>query len=131
MGMLNLTLGWLLISVGFATGLLLGLGFHKAGFLGGYDSLRRRMVRLGHIACVMLGVLNILYFLTGQHAELSDFERAGVTWTFVVGAVAMPLVCWLTAWRTPFRHLFFIPVASLLYAGITLTVGLVRACGSE
>ena len=29
---------------------------------------------------------------------------------FVVGGVSMPAVCFLTAWREPFRHLFFIPV---------------------
>ena len=127
--MLNLAFGWLWISLGFLSGLLLGLGFHKAEFLGGYDSLRRRMVRLGHIACVMLGVLNILYFLTAEHAVLSDTEAWAVSRTFLLGGISMPLVCWLTAWKTPFRHLFFIPVASLMYAGITLTVGMVRACG--
>ncbi len=128
--MLNVTFGWLWISLGFLTGLLLGLGFHKAEFLGGYASLRRRMVRLGHIACVMLGVLNILYALTVDQATLSPFERWATSVTFVLGGFTMPLVCWLTAWKTPFRHLFFIPVASLLYAGITLSIGLVRACVS-
>jgi hypothetical protein len=35
---------------------------------------------------------------------------------------AMPLLCYLSAWKRPFRHLFFIPVASLACAiAFTLT----------
>ena len=26
----------------------------------------------------------------------------------------MPLVCYLSAWRKPFRHLFFIPAGSVI-----------------
>jgi hypothetical protein len=36
--------------------------------------------------------------------------------SFVVGGLAMPIVCFLSGWRKPFRHLFFIPVVSLLLA---------------
>ena len=28
----------------------------------------------------------------------------------------MPLVCYLSAWKPPFRHLFFIPVLTVLVA---------------
>jgi hypothetical protein len=46
---------------------------------------------------------------------------------FVVGAVAMPTVCFLSAWRDSFRHLFFIPVLSLLVATTDLLYrGLIR-----
>jgi hypothetical protein len=32
----------------------------------------------------------------------------------MVGMVTMPLICFLTAWRKPFRHLFFVPAGSTL-----------------
>ena len=53
--------GWSLVLAGFASGALLGFGFHRETFWGGYASLRRRLVRLGHVACVALGVLNLLF----------------------------------------------------------------------
>jgi len=41
----------------------------------------------------------------------------------VAGAVAMPLVCFLSAWRTPFRKLFFVPVVLLVAAVVLIVCG--------
>ena len=49
-GQLNLVLGWLWIALGFASGAVLGLWFHKEQWLGGYASWMRRLYRLGHIS---------------------------------------------------------------------------------
>jgi len=39
----------------------------------------------------------------------------------------MPTICFLSAWRDSFRHLFFIPVVSLLLATADLLLrGLIR-----
>jgi hypothetical protein len=35
---------------------------------------------------------------------------------FIVGAVTMPSVCFLTAWRPGFRHVFALPVTALVLA---------------
>ena len=46
---------------------------------------------------------------------------------FIVGAVTMPLVCFLSAWDDRGRYLFFVPVVSLLLAtGELLWVSLAR-----
>lgn len=111
----NFTAGWWLILAAFVVGAGIGLGFHREEFLGGYGSFRRRLLRLGHIALAALGGLNVLYGLSpaagtgGAAARLPGLLLAA-------GAVAMPLVCFLTAWRPPFRHLFFVPVGLLLSA---------------
>lgn len=111
----NYLAGWWLILSAFVCGAAIGLGFHRDDFLGGYGSFRRRMLRLGHIALAALGMLNVLYGLapatadTGSHAFLPGLLLAA-------GAVAMPLVCFLSAWQQPFRHLFFVPVGLLLAA---------------
>jgi hypothetical protein len=42
---------------------------------------------------------------------------------FIVGGVSMPLVCFLAGWKKPFRHLFFIPVGSLMGAVIATLLG--------
>ncbi len=70
---INEPFGWVCILVGFFAGAGLGLKFYQPDFLGGYGSLARRMLRLGHIALIALGALNILFaFSTYQHDYLDQ-----------------------------------------------------------
>lgn len=121
---MNEAFGWIWISVGFATGAVLGLFFHREDWLGGYGSYRRRLVRLGHISFLGLGILNILFADSLQRAELAEWRRLAASWGMLVGGLTMPLVCGLTAWRAGFGRLFFIPVSGLLVGAITLATGL-------
>lgn len=120
----NFTAGWWLILAAFGSGALIGLGFHREDFLGGYGSFRRRLLRLGHIALAALGMLNLLYGLSP--VSLGSGLRAQLPgWLLIGGAVAMPLVCFLSAWRMPFRHFFFVPVLLLMSAiSLVLLAGL-------
>ena len=113
----NLMSGWASMLAGALTGAGIGLFFHKDQWLGGYASLRRRMVRLGHISFFGIGILNVLFAISidtlpipPQHARIGSFG-------LVEAAVMMPLACFLTAWRPAFRFLFPIPVAGVV-AGI-------------
>lgn len=113
--------GWALVLLGFLTGAALGLSFHREDFWGGYGSFRRRVARLGHIALVALGVLNLLYALFPYPRPGSGGAAvAGIG--LAVGGFGMPAVCFLTAWRKPFRHLFPLPVLSLAAAAACLLV---------
>ena len=40
----------------------------------------------------------------------------------VSGAVLMPTVCFLAAWRKPFRHLFALPVSCLVAGAVGVIV---------
>jgi hypothetical protein len=117
---LNWSFGWIMILLGFLSGWTLGIFFHRDDFLGGYASFRRRIVRLGHISLVALGMLNLLF-------GMSPWPVAGTTQSaiaaacFVAGAILMPAVCFLTAWRASMRLLFPIPVAALI-AAVAFTV---------
>ncbi len=113
---LNWYAGWWLILAGFASGAVLGLFFQRADFLGGYGSFRRRMLRLGHIALCALGMLNLIVAMGVSDTHLGSR-------LFVVGGVAMPVVCFLTAWREKCRHLFFVPVLTLVAAVILVLAG--------
>ena len=115
MSAINLYVGWSAILVGLLAGTLLGLGFHGEHWLGGYASWRRRMLRLAHISLIGTGLLNLAFFFTIAHLDLPATPRIASI-LFVVGAITMPAICALSAWRTAVRHLFFIPVASLLLA---------------
>ncbi len=112
---LNWYAGWLLILSAFVTGAGLGLFFHRDDFWGGYNSFRRRIVRLGHIALAALGMMNVLYSLSPWPGS-GAWESDAASVCFVVGGISMPSVCFLSGWRKPMRHLFFIPVTSLILA---------------
>jgi hypothetical protein len=122
---LNFVAGWSLVLAAFVSGAIIGLGFHRDDFLGGYTSLRRRMVRLGHIALAALGMMNVLFALSpwNTSAASSDTSGAIASLCFLAGGVSMPLVCFLTAWRERFRHVFFIPVAALIAAVVFTLLG--------
>lgn len=113
---LNWYAGWLLILAGFLSGAILGLGFAREAFLGGYDSWRRRLLRLGHIACVALGLLNVVFAISPISGRSPDL--AGMF--LVIGGIAMPLVCALSAWTKSLKGLFPIPVAALLAAVVLI-----------
>jgi hypothetical protein len=117
---LNFQVGWALVLAAFLSGSLIGLGFHRESFLGGYASFPRRLLRLGHIALAALGAFNVLFSLCPLPAP-GQWNTPLASGLWIVGAVAMPAVCFLSAWKQPFRHLFFIPVASLIGA-VVLTL---------
>lgn len=113
---LNYLGGWGLVLLGFLSGAALGLRFHRDDFLGGYASFRRRILRLGHIACVALGMLNIL---------MSATMPSGARWAallLMLGGVFMPSVCFLTAWNDRFKALFFVPVLCLVGGVVAILI---------
>ncbi len=109
---LNFNAAWIGILMGFASGAVLGLKFHESGWLGGYTSWPRRMLRLGHISFFGIAIINIA-FAVGVRSFGVVLPSNLVSYLFVTGAVTMPLVCFLSAWKKPFRHLFYLPVLSL------------------
>jgi hypothetical protein len=119
---LNWTAGWLLILASFLVGAVLGLFFHRDDFLGGYQSFPRRLLRLGHIALAALGMLNVLYALSPWPTP-GDWTSSAASACFVAGGIAMPAICFLSAWRRPFRHLFAFPVIALVTAVALTCIG--------
>ncbi len=112
---LSFAAGWIGIFAGLLAGAVQGLFFHSDTWLGGYDSWPRRMLRLGHISLVAIGLINVAFALTSGALGWAG----SAVWParlFIIGAVTMPLVCYLSALCKSFRHLFFIPVASLIAA---------------
>src|SRR3954468_10457510 len=114
---MNLVIAWLWMLAGFVSGMLLGLGFHRETWLGGYTSHRRRLYRLGHISFFGLGTLNLLFYLTIHYLCLASSAIQFAGWGFALGAVSMPVCCAIMAHRSTWRALFLIPVCSLLVGG--------------
>lgn len=117
---LNLLAAWIGFLAGVVSGVVPGLFFHGEDWMGGYGSWRRRLTRLGHVSFFGIGFLNLGFALTVRSLGLEG-GLAAASALFITGAASMPLLCYLSAWKKPFRHLFFIPVLSLACA-VALTL---------
>lgn len=110
---LHVYVGWIAMLFGVATGALMGLFFHQEDWAGGYASYRRRMLRLGHISFFGIGILNFLFASTLSFVALSGTYVRVASAGFLIAVVAMPLCCFLSAWKKSMRHLFPIPVIAV------------------
>jgi hypothetical protein len=122
-GNLNLLAGWIGVLGGVVSGAIIGLFFHREDWVGGYGSFPRRLLRLGHISFFGIGFLNFALALTFAAVSLSPANGQVASYAMVAGAVTMPVLCFLTAWRKAFRHLFFIPVLSILVSALAVIAG--------
>jgi hypothetical protein len=120
---INLIAGWLGFLVGALSGATLGLAFHRDDWLGGYDSWRRRLLRLGHIACFGIGFLNVMFAVSVAARPLAEPWAKCASLAWLVALVSMPTCCALAAWRKPLRHLFPIPVSATLVGIGALLIG--------
>jgi hypothetical protein len=119
---INATAGWAGMLGGVVSGALVGLWFHEEHWLGGYASWRRRMMRLGHIAFFGIGILNVLYAVTVARLGWDVRWPVG-SWGLALAGLLMPATCFLSAWRKPLRHLFFLPVTCVLVGIGGLLIG--------
>ena len=118
---INLLIAWLWILLGFASGLYLGLNFHRENWLGGYASFKRRLYRLAHISFFGLALMNVMFYFVAKEFSPARFSVVVASWGFLVGAFSMPVCCVVMAHNAKCRPLFLIPVSSLMI-GATLTL---------
>lgn len=125
---LNFLAGWFGMLVGVVSGTILGLFFHQENWQGGYGALRRRLIRLGHISFIGLGIINLLFYFSvrAAHASLPTTPVQIASVGLNIGAVTMPLCCFLAAWRPALRRLFAIPVLSEFVGIASFLIGWLR-----
>lgn len=119
----NILAGWVGMLGGVVSGAVIGLYFHDECWIGGYGSFRRRMVRLGHISFFGLGILNVLAGLMLLNSEPARSYGGFVVGGFVFSLLAMPLCCFLTAWKDFLRYLFPLPIIGVLAGILGLLAG--------
>ena len=117
MQLLNFYAAWTGILLGFFAGGVLGLFFHDDNWMGGYSSWRRRMARLGHISFFGIALINLTYALSIIVFNV-QLATPYPSYLFIAGAITMPLICFLSAYKKPFRHLFPVPVLCLVIGTI-------------
>jgi hypothetical protein len=119
---INLHAAWVGILLGIVAGAVIGIFFHGEQWLGGYGSWRRRMLRLAHISFFGLAFINLAFFFSVSFLGIKG-PTVLPSRLFVVGAATMPAVCYLSAFKKSFRHLFFIPVLSLTAGAVVFIFG--------
>lgn len=126
MSQINLLLGWLWILLGFISGMVMGMFFHRENWLGGYASFPRRMYRLGHISGFGLGGLNLMFVFTVEHFRLTGAMIHFASLAFVIGAITMPIGCAIMAGFPKATMIFTVPVASLIAGGVLVVREVVK-----
>ena len=112
---------WIGMLLGVVSGAVIGLFFHREDWMGGYNSYRRRLTRLGHIAFFGLAFVNLGFAVTNHIADLPTTAAWIAAIVFTIAHATMPTICFLTAWRKPLKLFFPIPVLSAL-TGILITI---------
>ena len=116
---INLVFAWLWIVLGFVSGSMIGFNFKffQTEWIGGYSGLRRRLYRLGHFSFFGLAFVNLLFYFTIKTVSTSGSLVTIASWSFIVGAVTMPVFCFTMAHYPKLKNLFYIPVISLIIGG--------------
>lgn len=133
-GHINIAFGWSWMCLGFITGMVMGTRVEQFGintldrgpdWLGGYESVPRRLLRLGHVAFIMLPLLNIVF---GQHIDAASVAYAWkrvASVSMIVGAVGIPLLCLTAVFYRPAKILLGVPATAVLLANAIIAYGYV------
>lgn len=111
---------------GVVLGMILGLHAESSEWAGGYASLKRRALRLGHISAIALPALCVLYGANLDSTALTPSLKTVGCWLMLVGAFSMPLVCIGTAFVNRVKFLFPIPATSVLLGLIIMLWGQIQ-----
>ena len=124
-GEINILFGWAWMCVGFVSGLILGLRAEGEKWLGGYASVTRRYLRLGHVAFIALSIINILYGKELASVDLGDNMKNIGSYLMIFGAVGVPITCVSAAFFRKARYFLPLPALAVLIGTIILVIGLV------
>jgi len=113
-----------------ATGLVMGLWSFDGplsvpAWLGDYDDTSRRLARLGHIAFIGLGILNIL-LARELPAVVPAARRRLASVAMNAGNVLMPITLFAAAAYRPAKYALAIP-SLLVFVALTLVAWSVAA----
>jgi hypothetical protein len=117
----NRAVGWASLAVGVATGLVMGLWSFDGplpvpAWLGEYGDSPRRLARLGHIAFIGLGILNILLARELTQSALGERGRRVVSFAMNFGNVLLPIAPFAAAAWRPAKYVMGLPATAVFVA---------------
>lgn len=132
----NRLVGWSLFLAGIIGGMLLGLWAFEGPMaapdrFADYGGLPRRLLRLGHIAAMALGLTNIFFGIELPNLSLSPPVKTLASTCMITGATLMPVILTLAAFQEPWKFLLPIPATATLAAVALVCWGLWRSPARE
>ena len=124
-GHINIVFGWAWMCVGLVLGLIMGMRAEGEQWLGGYGSLNRRYLRLGHIAFIALSIISILYGIELGSATLPHYVVSFGSPLLIFGAAGVPVTCVVAAFFRKAKYFLPLPAMSLLVGIAILAIGLI------
>ncbi len=129
----NVRGGLILVSVGLLAGLAMSLYAFQPivkppAALDQYDDLPRRLLRLAHIAAIMLPLLNIVLGGWLDRLKLPLAAKKWSSWLMLLGAILVPLALAAEAVWAPARavHLPALPVTGFCVGVLIVSIGALR-----
>jgi hypothetical protein len=128
-GELNRLIGWSGMALGAGMGLLLGLWAFDGplptpAWIGDYDATPRRLLRLSHIACFGLGLINLLMAREAPRLALSAGLRRAALQAMNLGNVLLPVTLFAAALYAPLKYLMPLPALAVFAALCLTAIGL-------
>ena len=136
-GARNVRGGLALLAAGLAGGLAMSLYAFAPlvavpPSLARYDDLPRRLIRLAHIAAIMLPLINIVVGPWLDRLRLPGAVRTAASWLLLLGAAGLPLTLALEALVPPLIPLHLsAPPALAFCAGVFVVAEIGRASCRE
>ena len=124
-GEINILFGWAWMCVGFISGMTLGMWAEGEKWLGGYASITRRYLRLGHVAFIALSIINILYGRELGSADLPVYVKSIGSSLMIFGAAGVPLTCVSAAFFIKARYFLPLPALAVLIGTAILVIGMI------
>ena len=127
----NRIVAWTGMACGAALGLIMGLWSFDGpvappNFIGDYTDTPRRLLRLGHIACFGIGILNLLLVQALLNAKDSPRVASYAAQAMNFGNIFLPLVLVIAAVYAPAKYLLPFPALSV-FAALCLAAYVVAA----
>jgi hypothetical protein len=131
----NRVVGWTTTAIGVGTGLVLGLWSFDGpmavpGWIGEYGETSRRLVRLGHIALIGLGILDILLARELASSGLGARAKQVASGTMIFGNVFLPLTLFAAGAYRPAKYFMSIP-ATCVFVALALAAYGARAAAER
>ncbi len=131
MGDLNRIVAWTGMAFGAVLGLIMGLWSFDGpvappNFIGDYTDTPRRRLRLGHIACFGIGILNLLLVRELPNSGGSPRVARHAAQAMNFGNIFLPLVLLIAAVYAPAKYLLPVPALSV-FAALCLAAYVVGA----
>ena len=119
--MWNRPVGWITVAFGIAMGLVMGLWSFDGpltppSWIGAYGDTSRRLLRLGHIAFIMLGLISVMVETELGRSALAENARQRASRLMIAGNVFLPTaLCAAAMWR-PAKYLMPLPALCVFAA---------------